>query len=619
MAGRPAGSRSRLRRPVMILRPRTLRRRRGRRNPSPRPDLLRKVPSEVLVAAEKIRQAGRNVRTNLVGGSVADLLSNRPVKDWDIEVFGLTMKDLLRTAKKLGKAEEVGKAFGVVKLYLPSGLDLDLSVPRRDNRVGKGHKGIEVVLDPNMTYTEAARRRDFTINSMALTFPSGELIDPFGGLQDLKEGVLRATDPKLFVQDPLRGLRAMQLLARKAKVVHPDTMRLIKSIKGEYKDLPPERAFEEWRKLLMKSKRPSVGLQFLQDSRWIENFPELAALPGVPQSPKWHPEGDVWEHTKLTTDAAAKLRPYVREEYREPFMFGAMLHDVGKAVPGITVYPEDVESGEYPADRLYTAYGHDEAGRSRARSFMESLKAQKRHKSEKGTASVGLVGQLVGLHMQPSYLTTGGAGKGAWARLARKVEAEGGDLRLLARIKQADDGGSVPWGERNFPEGIPDWDHPFSETALRWADEFEKAEESAVKPMVLGRDLMDLGYSPGPNFSTLLKKALALQDSGLGKEEILEVLTQQHPPSSAPSRAPKTSRKPRAKKSRGERRKEVDEALGGPCPQRMEERIEHKFCRDLRTKYRREYGEGWWQDEKTKAEYKADLREGYKKIKARSH
>jgi tRNA nucleotidyltransferase (CCA-adding enzyme) len=378
-------------------------------------------------------------------------------------------------------------------------------------------------------------------------------------------------------------------------------MRLIESIKGEYKDLPPERVFEEWRKLLMKSERPSVGLQFLQDSRWIEHFPELAALPGVPQSPKWHPEGDVWEHTKLTVDAAAKLRPYVREEYREPFMFGAMLHDVGKAVPGITVYPEDVKKGGPP---LYSAYGHDAAGRPRARSFMESLKAPKK--------PTKLVEGLVGLHMQPSYLTTGGAGKGAWARLARKVEAEGGDLRLLARIKQADDGGSVPWGERNFPEGIPDWDHPFSETALRWASEFEEAEQSAVKPVVLGRDLIDLGYSPGPNFSTLLKKALALQDSGLEKEEILAVLIQEHPPSSAPSRAPKQS------KRKGPPVKEGDAALGESCPKRSQGQSRWRFCRDLRTKYRREHGSYWWEDEKIKAEYKADLREGYKKIKARS-
>ena len=507
----------------------------ARRNPN----LLSRVPADVRKAAADLRSAGTKTRTNLVGGAVVDLLAGRVPKDWDVEVFGLSFDNLLSVASRMGKANAVGRSFGIVKLTLPSGTELDLSIPRRDNKVGIGHKGFEATLVPNMSNKEAARRRDFTINSLAVDLKTGRLIDPFNGLGDLKAGTLRATDPKLFVQDPMRALRAMQLLARKAKRVHPDTLRLIKGMKHTAKELSPERVLEEWRKLLLKADRPSVGLDFLKESEWIENFPELVPLESTPQHPDWHPEGDVWVHTKQIVDAAAQTRHRVPEHQREGFVFGAMLHDVGK--PVTTVTPEDVAAGRFPKERLYTAHAHDAKGAPLARQFMERMKASKK--------TTALAEVLVGAHMQPYTLKSGKAGRAAYARLSRKLRKGGADFGVLAVLSQCD---ACATGQgRHFHHGEPDWEHESSQNLLSWAEEVDTPKAAAS--LVQGRDLIRLGHKPGPAFKIILDFAQSLQDTGMGREAILEQVVSQYPS---------------AKKNRRSRRnpwKESDREEHSPC------------------------------------------------------
>ncbi len=172
------------------------------------------IPQQIRQIVSRVEQAGGSAR--LVGGAVIDALHNRQPKDWDIEVFEISFDRLVEIFKDKG-ANLVGAQFGVIKLSAKEcgGLDVDINVPRRDNHFGKGHADLLTEFDPSMTVAEAARRRDFTINAMAFDLSSGEIIDPFGGRADLAAGILRATDPELFVQDPLRALRAMQLLARK--------------------------------------------------------------------------------------------------------------------------------------------------------------------------------------------------------------------------------------------------------------------------------------------------------------------------------------------------------------------------------------------------------------------
>ena len=245
---------------------------------------LDQIPGPVSQVARRVFSRGG--RATLVGGAVIDLVQGREPKDWDLEIFGLSYGDLASLFSDMNP-KTVGKEFGILKIT-HGDLDFDLNVPRSDNRVGIGHAGFEVEMDPNMTPREAARRRDFTINSMSIDLVSGEIIDEFGGIEDLHSGVLRATDAEKFVEDPLRALRAMQLLARKARTVDPSTMLLIKSMSSEFPHLSKERVFEEFRKLLLRAPKPSVGLEFLRESGWIEHFPELVRLIGCPQKPDWH-------------------------------------------------------------------------------------------------------------------------------------------------------------------------------------------------------------------------------------------------------------------------------------------------------------------------------------------
>lgn len=477
------------------------------------------VPGAVRQLAAQIgSREGAN--SLLVGGSVVDMIQGREAKDWDLEVFGLSYEELERTFAA-HSPKTVGRAFGVLKITV-DGLDIDLNVPRRDNKVGIGHKGFESLMDPTLTVKEAARRRDFTINSMSLDLLSGEVHDPFGGLADLHAGVLRATDPVSFVEDPLRGLRAMQLLARKAKSVDPATMTLIRGMADSFPELPKERLFEEFRKLFLKAHRPSVGLEFLRDSGWMAHFPELEALVGCPQRPEWHPEGDVWTHSLLAADAAAEVRHLIPEDQREAFVFGVFLHDIGK--PLTTITPEMMEArdprvleaatraGRPAEDMLLTAHGHDKAGENPAETFMRRL--------TDSVKTVRLTRAIVGLHMQPWNLRSNEAGKGAYARLHRKMVEAGGDLTLIGRMCQCD---SCATGfGKSLAGGEPDWEHETSRRLFDFASEFED-DTSAVEPKVRGRDLIAAGLKPGPTFGKLLRAALDLQDGdpSLTKEEII--------------------------------------------------------------------------------------------------
>jgi tRNA nucleotidyltransferase (CCA-adding enzyme) len=479
------------------------------------------VPGAVRLLVNRVAQAGG--KALLVGGAVIDVAEGREPKDWDLEVFGLDFAQL-ETLFADHDPKTVGQSFGVLKLAV-DGLDVDINVPRTDNKVGVGHTGFEVELDPTMTVAEAALRRDFTINAMALDLATNELHDPFGGLDDLDAGVLRVTDPTLFVEDPLRALRAMQLLARKAKTVDPATMMLIRGMVDSFPELAKERVHEEFRKLLLKADRPSVGFEFLRESGWIKTFTELEALIGCPQRPEWHPEGDVWVHSLLAADAMAEVRHLVPEHQREAFAFAVPLHDIGK--PSTTITPEMMEArdprvkvaaenaGRPVEDMLLTAHGHDQAGMDPAESLLRRM--------TNSVKLIKLVRGIVGMHMQPWNLRSGNAKKGGYARLHRKMQAAGGDLELIGRMCQCDSCATgADWKTRSLASGSPNWEHESSNRVFDFVEEFAK-DDSATEPLVLGRDLIGAGMKPGPEFGKLLKLALDIQDGDatLTKEEIL--------------------------------------------------------------------------------------------------
>jgi len=224
--------------------------------------------------ARACEQAGG--RALLVGGSVRDRLLGSASIDLDVEVFGLPAEALVTLLRKLGSVNEVGRSFGVYKCKF-NDLEIDVSIPRRDSNSGPGHKGIAVVGDPHMSFEEASRRRDLTVNAIGYDPIQATLIDPQGGAQDLEIGRLHPVDESTFLEDPLRAMRAVQFAARLNFKVSPLLLALCR--RAPLEELPAERIQGEWEKLLLKAKHPSVGFNLARRAGIIERvFPEAAAL-----------------------------------------------------------------------------------------------------------------------------------------------------------------------------------------------------------------------------------------------------------------------------------------------------------------------------------------------------
>jgi len=240
------------------------------------------VPPLVEELAKRCRDAGG--RALLVGGGVRDFLMDRVVKDWDVEVHGIPQPELARILETLGRVNAVGRSFGVFKLS-DRHVEVDVSLPRRDSKVGRGHRGIRVAGDPHMSPREAARRRDLTVNAIMQDVLTGEILDPWNGRSDLRARTLRPVDPDTFLEDPLRALRVVQLSARLEFHPTPDLIALCR--KAELDALPAERLQEEWRKLLLKTQHPSLGLEVARTTEVLARvFPEAAAAdaPAVGQA-----------------------------------------------------------------------------------------------------------------------------------------------------------------------------------------------------------------------------------------------------------------------------------------------------------------------------------------------
>lgn len=422
------------------------------------------------------REGGRAL---LVGGSVRDELLGLESKDLDVEVYGLPLDRLEVVLGGFGEVVRVGRSFGVLRV---KGLDADISIPRRDSKWGRGHRGFIARLDPDLDYATAARRRDLTINSIARDPLTGEILDPHGGRRDLERRVLRATDPEHFVEDPLRGLRVAQFIARFEMAPDEELERLCSGL--DLSELPGERQEAEFRKLLLRGRRPSLGLEFLRRTDLLRFYPELLALVGVPQDPEWHPEGTVWEHTMLVVDEAAASR--VGDE-RDDLVVGwaALCHDLGK--PATT---------ETRADGRICSPRHEEAGVEPTERFLSALRVP-------GDTVAAVVG-LVRYHLAPICFVRDGAKAGAYRRLARRLEKAGAHARLLTRLARAD----------HFGRGTPDAlrrEFPQGDEFLRRAERLG-VEEASVPDVVMGRHLIERGWTPGPDFGPILERCRAVQD-----------------------------------------------------------------------------------------------------------
>jgi tRNA nucleotidyltransferase (CCA-adding enzyme) len=216
------------------------------------------IPKKLLQITEDIRSAGG--RAFLVGGFVRDKLLgvNGEARDFDIEVYSISQENLLKVLSRHGKPNLIGKAFGVIHLSR-QGIHYDFSFPRTESKTGTGHRAFDVQTNPNLSFEEAARRRDFTINAMGMELPDLELIDPYNGRRDLENRILRHVSDA-FAEDSLRVLRGVQFAARFELNAAKETVELCKTL--SLNDLSRERIEEEFRKWLLKGVKPSLGLDF---------------------------------------------------------------------------------------------------------------------------------------------------------------------------------------------------------------------------------------------------------------------------------------------------------------------------------------------------------------------
>lgn len=410
----------------------------------------------------RARVVARGGRALLVGGCVRDAVLGRPLRDLDVEVFGVARERLEPLLSADLEGRWVGADFPVWKL---DGLPIDVSLPAA----------------PGLSFAEAAARRDFTINAMGLDpeqpVGDGALLDPFGGRADLDARILRHTSSH-FCEDPLRVLRGMQLVARFGLTPAAETLSLCRTLTPA--GLPAERVFEEWRKLLLRGEQIGRGLRFLRDCGWLVHFPELMALVGCPQDPGWHPEGDVWVHTGHCLDAFARART---GDEREDLIVGlaVLCHDLGK--PATTVAE---------ADGRITSKGHEAKGAEIAGTFLARITRDKELR--------GVVPRLVAAHLAPSHLHKADAGDAAVRRLARRV----GSLERLLRVAAADYAGRPPLPAEPFEAG--DW--------LRARARALEVERAAPAPLLKGRHLIGLGLRPGPRFGEILDACYQAQLDG---------------------------------------------------------------------------------------------------------
>ncbi len=411
---------------------------------------------------------------HLVGGCVRDALLGRRFEEFDLEAFRLPPDALLRLLEGLGyHVDQVGRAFSVAKLR---GFSIDIALPRRERKVGKRHRDFVIDADPQMSVEEAAERRDFTINAISYDPLAGRTIDPLNGLADLERRRLRHASHR-FAEDPLRVLRGMQFIARLGLESDPETEDLCARI--DWNDLSIERVFEEWRKMLVYGVEIGRGLRFLQAVGWLVAYPELEALVGCEQDPEWHPEGDVWIHTGHVLDAFARDR---LDDEEEDLVVGlaCLCHDLGK--PATTRF----------VDGRVRSRGHEAAGERPTRTFLGRL-----------TKRSGLVDDVVRLvvdHLKPRQLYQGGAGDAAVRRLAHRVKR----IDRLVRVARADARGRPPLTSADCDDC--DW--------LLARAEALRIKDQAPRRLVLGRDLIDRGLTPGPEIGDLVDRCYQAQLDG---------------------------------------------------------------------------------------------------------
>ncbi len=460
--------------------------------------MVLRLPDPLNLIVRELRASG--YRAVVVGGAVRDALLGGVPKDFDIEVYGISYDGLAGLLARHGRIDLVGKSFGVVKLNT-GGHDYDFSVPRRDSKFGLHHRDFQATFDPQITPQEAASRRDFTINAMAYDPVTHELLDFFGGAEDLRNRVLRATSPA-FSEDPLRVLRGMQFACRFDLTLDPQTAAMCRSIVDQYGTIAKERLADEFMKWAIKSARPGRIAEYLSASGWDVHFPEVARLAGVPQDPHWHPEGDVGTHTMLVVDAAALVatREKLQGDDRAVLLFAALSHDFAKATTTALRERDGV--------LRWTSWGHEADGGPMARAFLNRIGIK--------AAITDRVVPMVENHLAASSI-----GRDVTPRAVRRLATRLAPATIndLLRLIEADYSGRPP-----LPAGLPE-----GAVRIREMAEAQAVDRGPQPPLILGRHVLPyFNGEPGKHIGEVTSAAYEAQLDGIfsNQEEALRWLEQ---------------------------------------------------------------------------------------------
>lgn len=414
-----------------------------------------------------------------VGGCVRDKIMGKDFSDVDIEVHGIDVPALEDILDKNGQKTEFGKSFGVYSL---KGCSIDIAMPRREHLTGCKHTDFKIDVDPFLGTEKAARRRDFTMNALMEDVLSGEVCDHFGGVCDIKNGVVRHVDSQTFIEDPLRVLRAAQFAARFDFEIADETRNLCSGM--DLTSLSGERVFGETKKALLMAKNPSRFFKELKKMGQLDFwFSDVKKLIGIPQNPKHHKEGDVFVHTMLVLDEAAKKRDAAVNPLG--FMFSALCHDFGKITATKTV------------NGALHSYNHEKEGLPISREFMQKLTDEK--------ALTRYVLNMVEMHMQPSVL----AADNSSVKSTNKMFDNSAAPFDLIQLSLADNSGKIP---------VRDYEK--TETFL--IERLEIYNDYMSRPCVSGADLVKAGLTPGPEFTKLLDYAHKLHLAGVPKDAALK-------------------------------------------------------------------------------------------------
>ena len=429
-----------------------------------------------------------------VGGSVRDAIMHSGTKrilmgfesyckDFDLEVFGATSAAVFNALQNAGIGLElVGRAFPVYKVR---GFNIDIAFPRYENKTGEGHTDFSIVVDPSMTFEEAARRRDFRCNAIGYDWNSNTILDPWHGVDDIRDARLDPVSDK-FLEDALRVLRCFKFIARLGFTPTTETLVQCARLSPTLKSYARERLRPEWDDFILHGEIENVkpAIQFLiETGTAAEVFPEIAALKGVEQNPHHHPEGDVLNHT---VHCLEHFMGYVREKLaddRERLIVGyaVLTHDFGK--PQCTF----VEGGKIKA------HGHEDT--NHARKFLERL-------FDPADDIINQIEQLVKAHMRPVTLHNTKAGYPAIRRL--NVAVNGRIDRLMA-VVECDQGGRPP--------------KLIDTTAILWVLERTKElkidNNTVIKPIINGGHLLyHLQLKPGRHYGSILDEMFEAQLDG---------------------------------------------------------------------------------------------------------